>query len=179
MSFQLTPPTHSGIDHASFSTPNANLSTQVSKLVVIENYPEQLFTETWEFCTEFAGFFTYAWGMALTKISGLVFLHRVGRHAFGRTATRVIYADIVWTALGPLQLSVGALVQCEPLSALSTCWKTAETCWNLEYAVLAYVINILIGNIPIIVLPIIFTMRLQMKPRKKLFVYGVPFLTAV
>lgn len=116
--------------------------------------------------------------MALAKISGLTFLLRIGRHAFNRTVTWILYGDMIFTALGALQLSFFQIFACRPLSALSTCWMTAEpgTCINYQPSVFAYSVGVLIGNIPIIVIPIILASRLQMNQNKKLLVYGLSLL---
>lgn len=149
-------------------------------LIVVESQqpPNYDYTETRQYCMDIVHSVTYAFGMALTKISGLVFLFRISRTAFGRTATWIIYADIIWTILGATQLSLFQIFACRPLSALGTCWKDAEegTCINYKPSVFAYLLNLMIGNIPLIVLPIVFVMRLRMRPKKKLFIYGIPFL---
>lgn len=133
------------------------------------------------YCLDLVYSTNYAFSMALIKISALIFLRRIGRHTFRPVVTWILYIDIGWTLLGSLQMAFFQIFSCRPLSALSTCWMEAEegSCINYNPSVFAYSVSLLIGNIPIIILPIKLVRRLQMKPRKKMLIYGLSFLAAL
>lgn len=124
---------------------------------------------------------TYAFGMALTKVSALLFLRRIGYNAFGRVSDWIIWGDIVWTLVGATQLCLFQIFACRPLSALSTCWKDARpgSCIDYKPSVFAYSLNLLVGNIPIIIMPTLLIIRLNMQPRKKILMYSVPLLAVM
>ena len=143
--------------------------------------PDFKFVETRQYCMDMVYSVNYAFGMAFTKVSALLFLRRLGLNAFGRISDWIIWTDIGWTLVGATQLSLFQIFACRPLSAISTCWKDATpgTCIDYKPSVLAYSIMLLLGMIPIIVLPILLIKRLQMRTGKKVLMYTVPLLAVM